>query len=122
MPTWPGTLPQSAKINSRREIQDGVIRSKMDAGPLKMRPKFSAITRTLYINLTLTGEQYEILEDFYIITLAQGTIGFDWADPRDDTTHEYKFASPPTAILVSGNSVDYLDSLWTVNMVLERQP
>ncbi len=127
--TWPGTLPQFVQLSARREIQDGVLKTKMDAGPDKMRPKYTAVSRFFTTNLLMTGEQYEILDTFYRTTSELGTHPFSWEDPIDNSTQEFRFANPPSATLVQGDvsstphvDADYTTAKWNVSLRLERLP
>ena len=58
----------------------------MDAGPAKARSRFSAVPRYLSAQIILTGEQRAAFDAFFSETLAEGSLPFDMADPKDGAT------------------------------------
>ena len=43
MASWPGTLPQEMRLPISHSQEDGRLRTKMDAGPVKMRRRYTAV-------------------------------------------------------------------------------
>lgn len=84
MPSWPATLPAIEKEGYSETPPDTSISTTMEAGPPKVRRRASAGVRKLIAPLTLSKAQTQILDDFYVTTLAGGVLPFDWTHPRTD--------------------------------------
>lgn len=83
MAAWPGSLPQLSLLAGALEtVQDGTIRTEMDAGPAKRRRRYTAVVRRFTVPLVLTTDQVATLETFYDSTLQGGVDAFDWTHPR----------------------------------------
>lgn len=98
MAVWPVTLPQSVSWQGyTRRIQDTRLRTPMDAGPPKLRSKYTAhiVEHDLPV-VYFTKAQWVLLEAFYVTTLQQGTQTFEWTDPISGATVNYRFKAPPT--------------------------
>lgn len=97
MAVWPGTLPQNVSWQGyARRIVDSRVRTQMDAGPAKMRPRYRAaiIEHDTPIQY-FTKAQWVLLETFYSTTLLNGTMPFDWLDPVTGATVSFRFKTPP---------------------------
>ena len=98
MPTWPGTLPQAFPIGTTEAVQDGRVRSAMDAGPAKLRRRFTAVVRTYTLpaeRFVFTDAQKATYETFFTSTLSGGTLEFDWTDPWPSAgTKTFRIVSP----------------------------
>jgi len=97
MAVWPVTLPQSASWQGyARRIVDSRVRTQMDAGPPKMRPRYrAAIVEHDVPVMYLTKAQWVLLETFYSSTLLNGTMPFDWTDPVSGAAVSFRFKTPP---------------------------
>lgn len=83
MPVWPQSLPQVLLLDGYQEEPPNlVMRTEMDAGPAKVRRRFTAGERPIIGALHLTKAQVQTLDDFYLITLQGGSVKFDWSHPR----------------------------------------
>lgn len=93
---WPGTLPQVVSWQGyARRVQDTVIRSTMDAGPPKLRARFSASVDQQDLPVVyFTKAQWVLLETFYKTTL-QRVLPFEWTDPVTGSTVQFRFTKPP---------------------------
>lgn len=119
MPTWPADLPQSLRLGFTDTRRDGTIRTAMDAGPEKVRRRYSNTSRRLdAVTLLLTGEQRMILEDFYLYDTAEGSLSFTFTDPNNLASCECRFIGPPTYQTVAG-APDRYDQLHRATMRLE---
>lgn len=119
MAAWPGTLPAfSVELTDQRA--DGTIRSSMDAGPMKMRRRFSAVSRIIETAVTLSAAQRATFDTFFATTIEEGALPFDYDDPVDGTSVEMRFLAPPqsTALVSASGSV----TQWRVRMSLEILP
>lgn len=116
MPVWPATLPQYPLQEGFKETAPNTVtRTEMDAGPAKLRRRFTAAPRPFTLNLDLTETQAETLDAFYLTTLEGGSLSFDWLHPRTKQTATFRFLSPP----------DYTPSgglYWTATVNLELMP
>jgi len=97
VPIWPVTLPQMRSWQGyTRKIQDTRIRTPMDAGPPKLRSKYTAnlVEHEMQMDF-FTKAQWVLLEAFYVTTLLQGTQPFEWTDPISGATVNFRFKAPP---------------------------
>ena len=97
MAIWPPTLP-TFNLDAQETRGDGTIRTAMDAGPAKARSRFSAVPRYLSAQIILTGEQRAAFDAFFSETLAEGSLPFDMADPKDGATVQMCFTGPPSYV------------------------
>ena len=94
---WPGTLPDYLLLeNSAGAFGDNTIRSKMDAGPAKLRRRSTAMPDTYTGSQILTSSQLADLETFYKTTLVGGSLTITWKHPRSRAACDMRFLSPPT--------------------------
>lgn len=100
---WPTTLPQFVLEGGYQEaLEDQTAETQMDAGPAKIRRRFTTSTRRFQVVVQMTPEQGVIFEAFYLTTLAGGTTPFDWVHPRTRAAKTFRFRRPPPTIQVSG--------------------
>lgn len=97
MAAWPGTLPQQVSwVNYEGSPRDGRVRTNMDAGPPKMRRRYTAGIKTIKCGQeALTKTQISTLTTFYETTLSMGTLAFDWVDPITQAAASLRFAEKP---------------------------
>ena len=114
--TWPAELPQLVLQSGFGEtFGDGALRSSMDTGPAKSRPRFTAAPRPVTARQTLTDSQAEILDAFYHTTLAMGALSFGWVHPRTQAVATLRFTAPPRLQPAGG-------LYWTADYALEVLP
>jgi len=122
LPAWPGGLPQNQFIGVADVLDKGVmVRTNMDAGPAKQRPRFSAGVRTITCPIEMTGTQKGTLETFGITTLSMYALPFTWTDPETDATVNFRFTEPPKFTLDVGNATPGA-RLWKSSLMLEILP
>lgn len=118
MPTainWPSTLPQKPEQQGYREVpQDGLVRSKNDAGPSTVRRRFTAISVNVEVQFVLDTDDMLIFEDFYRNTILDGALTFNFYSPITDSLVEHRFRNPPT--------ISARNAAWGIRMSLERLP
>lgn len=96
MNTWPLTLPPTFDQDSFNEQdQDTVIRTQMEAGPAKVRNRFTAGVVNLQGSMLMTKDQTQILDDFYKTNKA---LAFTFTHPRTGVAVSVRFTAPPTKI------------------------
>ena len=79
---WPLTLPQKFLRSSYAEgMGDGLLRSKMDIGPAKVRRRSSAAPRPLEVTARMTVTQVRTMRTFVSGTLLGGALPFSIPDP-----------------------------------------
>lgn len=84
MPTWPTALPQYLlNRNYKETAPDLVIRTKMDAGPAKVRRRFTAGVRPIEGTLVLSDDQVIVLDNFFLSDCQGGALGFTWTFQRE---------------------------------------
>lgn len=110
MPTWPADLPAVLLIRGYEETAPDVIkRTPMDAGPAKVRRRFSANVRPVKGTMVLSGTQKASLDTFFETTIAGGALAFDWQ------AKSWRFVEPPAFSPIALN-------LWEVRLSLEVLP
>lgn len=104
MPSWPASLPQTQFLNMTEQRQDARVRTAMDAGPAKMRRRFTTAVRTVMTPIVLDGTQRQAFDSFWINDTQEGTLKFSWSDPATDSTVNFRFVSPVMWTLDSGGA------------------
>lgn len=120
MPVWPVTLPQSSLLGLTDQRQDARLRSETDAGPVKLRKRYSAAVRRISASMILSGTQRQAFDSFYVNDLEEGVLSFDWEDPVTKTQAKFRFLEPPQFTLF--RSGDQNSRLWRSNLSLELLP
>lgn len=79
---WPSVLPQYLNVAGYQEqAGNQMLRSSMEAGPQKVRRRFTASPRPLSAQLLLTPAQLTFFKYWYEYVLLGGTLRFGWVDP-----------------------------------------
>jgi len=116
MSSWPSTLPALPLRSGFSESPpDTTIRTSMDAGPAKIRRRFTANVRPISVSYLLSSAQIGYLDTFYVTTTVGGSASFTMTDPRTNSSKSFRFVAPPEYSLSSGN-------YWNVNLKLEQMP
>lgn len=104
MATWPASLPQTPLIDGYQEaFPDVRLRTVMDAGPAKMRRRYTAAVTPIECRMVLTAAQVATLKTFYDTTLTGGTASFSWSNPRTSSAVTFRFAEVPIVSRISGS-------------------
>jgi hypothetical protein len=115
--SWPPGLPQLVAVEGYDEAPpDLTVRTQMDAGPAKVRRRFTAGVRALSLQLDLDSAQVETLDVFFDATLQGGALAFDWVHPRTQAAATLRFVRPP--VYRPGAS----DAAWQAVLQLEILP
>ena len=113
MAIWPETLPQKPKQDNYQENPPNlVIRTQMDAGPAKVRRRYTAGVRPFTWVQDFTEAQLAILDAFYLTNCA---LAFTFPHPRAESNISARFIEPPS--YRPGSGVYYM-----VEMKLEAMP
>jgi len=96
MPTWPATLPQVLLVDGYAESPPNtMLRTEMDAGPAKMRQRYTAAPRPISGAVILDSKaQLNTFAAFFVTDPKGGTLTFTWED-RDAVTRTYAFTATP---------------------------
>lgn len=104
-PVWPTELPQYVDESGYEEKSpETVLESQMDAGPAKLRRRFTTAYRPFRLSISCDAEQVPYFDTFYETTTAFGTIPFDWVHPRTRAAGTFRFRKPPPAKSVFGGT------------------
>ncbi|MGH9887419.1 MAG: hypothetical protein ACREBE_17955 [bacterium] len=113
--TFPLSLPQIAEVSY--DQLDGRVTFQTDIGPAKTRRRYTAVPKLLSGKFVLTAQQAIEFNSFYDVTLAGGTLTFNWEDPLTDAPVEMFFKSRGKLQLYSGGKPT--ERVWFVDVVLE---
>jgi len=105
---WPSTLPQAPLLDGyARGEGKAVLRSDMEAGPAKVRRRFTATASPLQYPLLLRPAQLQILRDFWRDDLAMGALAFELPDPQDSgATLLCRFTEEPSWTAIAAADPD----------------
>jgi len=79
---WPGALPQQLLVEGYEEqLSNMLIRTEMDAGPAKVRRRFTAAPRPVNGQIVVTPAQLVFFRAWYYNVLLGGSLRFGWTDP-----------------------------------------
>lgn len=96
MASWPTSLPQLVLLDGYQEQEaDITIRSTVDVGPEKTRPRYTGAPVDFNCQLLLSSTQCDALDAFYTATLNFGTARFDWVHPRTLAAASLAFRGRP---------------------------
>ena len=116
MAAWPETLPQSPlAAGFSEQVPNTLIRTEMDAGPAKVRRRFTAGVRKLGMSMLLTKAQIAILDTFVVTTTNGGADQWTWENPRTKVTTSFRFVNLPTYKTHGGDD-------WTANFQVDILP
>lgn len=106
MPSWPASL-NFCPVNGSYQEQpvDAVLRTEMDAGPVKTRPRFTAVPTNISFTLPkMTRAEYVIFRDWFNIDLERGALSFDALHPLTRQSGNFRFRAP-YSVALPGKSV-----------------
>lgn len=116
---WPTTLPPLSGLllqGYQSQFQDVALRSEMDAGPGKVRPRFTAASEYITGEFVLNGTEYLVLYGFWRDDLRFGALSFNATHPETDAPCVVRFMEPPIRRPINGRK------LWRVAVKLEILP
>jgi len=110
---WPEMLPNTLLVEGlSAKRNSSIIRTQMDAGPKKVRRRYTASTKIFTGRMILSAEQRSMLDQFYHTALADGVLRFNFTDPQTLEIAEFRFTGDYTE-----NSTD---GMFEIQMSLER--
>ena len=114
--TWPAALPDDVLAGYSEGTGGAVLRSSMDAGPAKVRRRFTAVARPIDVTIELTRAEVQVFLDWFDGTLAAGALDFDWVHPRTRTAAEFRFRETDVQFRHA------VGELWRADLKLEILP
>ena len=105
VPSWPGTLPEELFVSGYGQaFPDITIKSNVDAGPAKVRRRFTAGVSPVTGTMIMTAAQLVILDTFFNTTLLGGSLRFSWTKPpAHSVACEMRFTEVPSWTKVEGD-------------------
>ncbi len=109
---WPAGLPADPMAQGYDEaFGDNVLRTAMEVGPPKKRPRSTAAVKPLRVTFDLSRTQVASLQAFYEATLGQGALNFAWTHPRTGAAIEVGFRTPPQIRIAPGSHGERWDAV-----------
>jgi hypothetical protein len=90
--TYPAGLPAVRSSGFQSQYQDPVIRTQMDAGPVKQRLRYTAAPKKFTVTIILNEDERAIFESWFTATLGFGTLRFVMQNPQTLVPEEFRFA------------------------------
>nr|DAY74277.1 MAG TPA: minor tail protein [Caudoviricetes sp.] len=95
-------------------LEDAVLRSNMEDGTVKTRPKFTRNRKTFEIKWGhMTDVQKQTFENFYVSSLKNGSLPFNWIHPQTGKAYVVVFSEPPSMALT-------ILHYWSINAKLRE--
>lgn len=101
METWPDAtkLPQFVDQDGYTQTsKNPLIRTEMEAGPAKVRLRYTAIPEEFNISLTLTKTQFESFITFFKRDIHYGADVFTWRHPVTQAISNCRFTGMYNAV------------------------
>lgn len=94
--SFPPSLTRTPRVASLSETApDVVVRTEMDAGPSKVRRRFTGDKRDFTVELDLRRSEVATFDTFFLTTTKGGSLSFAWKHPRTGSTADFRFLEPP---------------------------
>ncbi len=95
MASWPSTLPQYVDQDGYSQTtKNPLLRTEMDAGPAKVRLRYTAVPEEFSITLTMNKTQLEtFVTTFFKNTISYGADVFTWKHPVTQANANCRFTS-----------------------------
>jgi len=94
-PLWPPSLPQDAFIGQSFQRRVAFAQFSVDAGPAKRRRVFGNASSDVRSPMILTQAQMATFDTFWIDTLFEGSLEFDWVHPVTGLAATFRFNEYP---------------------------
>lgn len=110
--TYPENLPGIRANGFQSRYRDPVIRTQMDAGPVKQRLRYTAAPKQFTGTVVVDEAEREIFEAWFTETLGFGTLRFVMANPQTFEPEEFRFTG--------AYDETEADGLYELSLPLER--
>ncbi|UWQ77605.1 hypothetical protein K3725_09740 [Leisingera sp. S132] len=114
--SFPGSLPSLDRLGGLGvAFGDGALRTSMEHGPAKVRPRFTAVpdSYTLF-HPAYTGVQVAEFRAFWRVDLAQGSLPVLMVDPLDGLEAPFRLSAARLRPIGGGK--------WSITVPAERLP
>ena len=108
VPAWDTDLPAKLFVNGyTQSLPDVTIKSDMDAGPSKIRRRFTAGIEPVSGTMVMSAAQLATLGTFYNTTLLGGSLRFSWTKPTAHSVAcELRFTETPSWISLGADNYE----------------
>lgn len=122
MVDWPTSvdIPRARLSGIGDKRQGAKMRSNTDSGIALQRRRFTTAVRNVDIPVDFTDAERAIVDTFYITDLQEGTLAFNWRDPRGDAIVTMRFREDTGIPWVSSQGGDV--QRWAATLALEIIP
>lgn len=111
---WPDDVNKCLALNTYvEERQPQAIRSPVDAGPAKMRRRYTRPVTGIAGSIVMTREEVGKFWQFFDITLQGGILSFNFENPVSQKTEEMRFLQPPRLVPVT-------DDTFNMELIVEQ--
>lgn len=94
--SWPSDVPQKPLVDGYQENEENnVIRTQMDQGPDKVRRRTTDNVQNYQMVFRMDDTEKSNWQDWYENTVKHGSLKFDFDDPTDGNTYEWRLVIPP---------------------------
>jgi hypothetical protein len=114
MITWPAWLP-APRIDFSNEVNAGAMRTKMESGRVRQRPRFTRQLRTAKATFEMDDEQRAAFTSLWKYSLNNGTYWFKMNVPIEDGMIERVVRFIPKSYTEGYEPVNY----WIISVSLE---
>lgn len=114
MASWPSSLPVPLRTGYEINPEDPVLRTQMDAGPDRVRRRYTAIPSRIPVRWRFTDAQFALFEAWHKHEALDGAAWFSLSllNGLSLQTVEARFVKPPKELLLGGTN-------WEVSAELE---
>lgn len=105
---WPPSLPADFFVGVTHQRRIGFAQFTVDAGPAMRRRISGNASRDVRVPMMLNSTQMADFDDFYVATLLDGALPFDWKHPITGAVATYRFNSYPAFSIALLNGGDEL--------------
>ena len=98
----------------KESVEDNLIKSAMENGVVKTRPRFTKVRRSFELEWSLLNDDSkDALEQFFLSKTKCGSLPFKWPHPYSEKSYVVRFDGPPSFSL---KMKDY----WQVSIKLQE--
>jgi hypothetical protein len=104
-PTWPFAF--NFEVGLSASLPDTVLRTQMDAGPAKVRRRFTAGVEPTRASVLLTKAESATFRTWFRDTLLDGSLAFEHTHPLTAATATFRFTAPPQYRMESQRGISW---------------
>jgi len=114
---WPiAPFPQlPTSVGSSETLPDTALRTPMDAGPAKVRRRFTSGPRGIPVRFVTTDTNVASFDTFYVTDTFGGTSEITWVNPRTGSAATLRFVGVPQYTPLGGTA-------WEITCAFEILP